>query len=78
MSKFKHGDRVKVVKPFTNADFPEGYTEWIPEMDETVGMYGVVDFGYDGDHYGDDGAIAVDLDNGDSFAYHEKSLEFIA
>jgi len=77
MPKFEEGDRVKVVRAFTNEDFPDGYTIWILEMDETIGMEGTVYCVYDDGYYGDDGAISVDLDNGESFAYHEKSLELI-
>jgi hypothetical protein len=74
---FKVFDRVRIVKAFTNEDFPDGFTIWLPEMDSTVGMNGTVDYMYDGDKYGGDGAIVVILDNGESFAYHEKSLELI-
>lgn len=74
---FKVLDRVRIVKAFTNEDFPNGFTIWLPEMDSTMGMNGTVNYIYGGDQYWDDGAIVVILDNGESFAYHEKSLELI-
>lgn len=50
MSEFKVGDKVKVLRAFTDEDFPE--VGWMHEMEKCVGKEGRVDsIDEDGDIY---------------------------
>lgn len=61
---FKHGDKVKVVRK------GEEDSCWIPDMNTTVGLYGIVDFGDSIDCW-------VDLEEGTGWYYPQESLELI-
>ena len=71
--EFRTGDKVIITKGFTDVDFLEGYTAWLPEMEKTIGMIGTI-----GAYFTEDGSYGVDLlgtIGARGYAYHKKCLK---
>ena len=76
MNDIKVGDKVKILREFTDDDFKGEYkpSVWMKEMDETIGKIGTVDTIFD---WGEEGSedYGVTFPDGSNWAYALAVLE---